>query len=112
MSSHLRSRNNTFANLELERFAEQRGDSEWLSARVGGSAARFLLLRDDGRLLVTADARSLRMLDGSERERLAGAAEPTYLGHADGVDRFLLRLDAAQADVVAAELGAEFLPLR
>jgi NAD+ diphosphatase len=112
MSSHLRSRNNTFANLELERFGEQRSDSDWLRARMQASAARFLLLRDDGRMLVTADARSLRMLDGSERERLVAAAEPTYLGHAEGVDRFLLRLDAAQADGVAAELGAAFLPLR
>jgi NAD+ diphosphatase len=112
MSSHLRSRNNTFANLELERFAEQRGDSDWLGARIHASAARFLLLRDDGRLLVTADARSLRMLDGSERERLAGAAEPTYLGHADGIDRFLLRVDASQADAVAGALGATFLALR
>jgi NAD+ diphosphatase len=111
MSSHLRSRNNTFASLELERFAESRDDAEWLRARVLGPQARFLLLRDDGRLLAGAD-RTLRELDPGERERFVAGAEPTYLGHAHGVDRFLLRVDAAQADAAAAGLAADFVSLR
>jgi len=112
MSSHLRSRNNTFANLELERFAEQRGDAGWLSARVLDPCARFLVLREDGRLLVTAGARILRELAPAERERLAGTGEPTYLCHAAGADRFLLRVDETRADTIANELGAEFVNLR
>ena len=112
MSSHLRSRNNTFANLELERFGEQRADVEWLQARVLAPDARFLLLRDDGRLLVTAERSRPRELDRGERERIALDVEPTYLGHAQGVDRFLLRVDAARADAAAAMLGGEFVALR
>jgi len=113
MSSYLRSRNNTFATLELERFGEQRGDAAWLNARVFSVQARFLVLRDDGHVLVTADRSGLRQLDLDERTRLAGDCEPTYLGEAGGSDHFLLRLaDAAHADAVAAELGAQFAPLR
>ncbi len=111
MSSHLRSRNNTFANLELERFAEQRGDAGWLNARVFSRQARFILLRDDGRLLATAQG-GLRELDYDERTRLAGDVEPSYLGFAEGADRFLLRVDAALADRVAAALDASFAQLR
>jgi NAD+ diphosphatase len=112
MSSDLRSRNNTFARLELERYGEQRADAAWLNARVFSVLARFLVLRDDGRVLVTPDTRTLRELTLDERTRLAGDSDPTYLGHADGADRFLLRLDGAHADVLAAELGAQFANLR
>jgi NAD+ diphosphatase len=111
MSSHLRSRNNTYANLELERFAEQRGDAEWLNARVFNRQARFILLRDDGRLLATAHG-ALRELDYDERTRLVGDIEPSYLGFAAGADRFLLRVDDALADRVAAALEAGYAPLR
>jgi NAD+ diphosphatase len=112
MSSSLRSRSNTFARLELDRFAESRGDTDWVEARLSAAHTRFLLLRDDGRALVTADAAALRELDASERNRFAGDAEPSYLGHAEGVDRFLVRLDAARADTVADALGAAFVTLR
>ena len=112
MNSHLRSRNNTFANLELERYTEQRGDNDWIAARMLDPAARFLLLREDGRLLVNAGQRTMRELDPAERQRFAAAVEPAYLGNAGGVDRFLLRLDAELADAAACELGAEFVQLR
>jgi NAD+ diphosphatase len=113
MSSHLRSRNNTFATLELERFGEQRGDAAWLNERVFSAQARFLVLRDDGRVLVTADRSGLRELDLDERTRLVGDCEPAYLGEANGSDHFLLRLgESAHADGIAAELGAQFAPLR
>jgi NAD+ diphosphatase len=54
----------------------------------------------------------LRELSLAERTQLAGDTDPTYLGHADGADRFLLRLDGAHADAVAAALGAKFANLR
>jgi NAD+ diphosphatase len=112
MSSSQRSRSNTFASLELERFGELRGNVEWLQPRMRGSHARFLLLRDDGRALVTMETAALRELDPAERERFAGDAEPSYLGHAEGRDRFLLRVDAGRADDIARELGAGFISLR
>src|SRR5215471_3884527 len=111
MSSHLRSRNNTFANLELERFGEQRGDAGWLNARVFSPQARFVLLRDDGRVLASAHG-TLRELDFDERTRLAGDVEQTYLGFAGGADRFLLRVESAHAERVAAALDANFALLR
>jgi len=112
MTSHLRSRNNTFAQLELERFGEQRADAAWLNARVFSVLARFMVLREDGRVLATADGSGLRELTLQERTRLAGDTDPTYLGHADAADRFLLRLAGGHADAVAAELGAQFANLR
>ena len=112
MSSSRRSRSNTFASLELERFAELRGNGEWLEPRMRGPHARFLLLRDDGRALVTAHTAGLRELDPVERDRFASNAEPSYLGHAEGRDRFLVRVDAALADDIALELGAGFVSLR
>jgi len=112
MSSHLRSRNNTFSSLELERFAELRSDVEWLRTRVLASNAQFLVLREDGRMLVSADARTLRELDQGERARLLGDTEPVYLGQAGGNERFLLRVDATRADDIAAALGAGFVNLR
>jgi len=112
MSSHLRSRNNTFANLQLERSAEQRDDADWLEERLCSAKSRFIVLRDDGRILVTGDQRALRGLDPFERDRLARDAVPTYLGSAGGSDRFLLRIDATHADLLAAELGVPFMNLR
>src|SRR5258707_4899545 len=98
MSSHLRSRNNTFANLQLERYAEQRDDTDWLQARLRSAESRFIVLREDGRILVTGDQRALRGLDAFERERLLGDAAASYLGSPDGSEHFLLRIHAAQAD--------------
>ncbi|HSE13631.1 MAG TPA: NAD(+) diphosphatase [Rudaea sp.] len=112
MTSHLRSRNNTFASLELERFAELRDDADWLDERLRAPGAQFLVLGDDGRLLVSADHGMPRGLDRDERERLLGEAEPIYLGQAGNSDRFLLRVDAARAGAVALELGAGFANLR
>ena len=112
MSSYLRSRNNTFASLDLERSAEQRDDVEWLESRLRAAGSRFIVLRDDGRMLVSGDQRALRGLDADERERLLRDAVPTYLGCAGGSDHFLLCTDAAHADRVAAELGVPFMNLR
>ena len=112
MTSHLRSRNNTFANLELERFAELRDDADWMESRLSSVQARFIVMHEDGRMLVTGDQRALRGLDPFERDRLLRDAVPTYLGSAEGGDRFLLRVDAARADLLAAELGVPFMNLR
>src|SRR5262245_22297844 len=112
MSSSLRSRSNTFASLELERFAELRANDDWLGPRMRAPHARFLLLRDDGSALVTTDTAALRELDPAERDRFAGDVEPSYLGHAEGRDRFLVRVDAARADDIALGLGAGFVTLR
>lgn len=112
MSSHERSRDNVFAALALDRLAERRDDADWLRACVEGGRARFLLLRADGRALVDAQMRGLRVLSTGERERLLGAAESTFLGAADETLHFALSADDAAAERVAAELGASFLDLR
>lgn len=110
MSSLLRSRNNTFASLDLDRHGEQRGDAEWLQAREQHPDAEFFVIREDGRLL--SGGAAPRPLDRFERERLAAGIVPAYLGHADGRDRFLLCVDGQRAEAMAAELESGFATLR
>jgi len=114
MSSSLaRSRNNTFSSLEIERDADWRSDTATINARLRNDAARFLLLRDDGRALVAAHRQSLRGLDRGEFVRRGGAeAATTYLGRTGGHDWFVWRQSDAAADEVAAELGGAFADLR
>ena len=114
MSSSLaRSRNNTFSSLEIERDADWRSDTATINARLRSDAARFLLLRDDGRAFVAAHRQSLRGLDRGEFLRRGGTeAATTYLGRVEGHDWFVWRQDDAAADEIAAELGGAFADLR
>jgi NAD+ diphosphatase len=112
MSSSLRSRNNTFATLELDRASESRDDAAWLEQRLRAAGTRFVLLRADGRVLVQPGRNTLRELSMAEAGQLAPATVPSYLGSADESHRFLLRVDDAPGEQIAAELGAEFLDLR
>lgn len=114
MSSSLaRSRNNTFSSLEIERDADWRSDTATINARLHGEAARFLLLRDDGRTLVEANRSSLRGLARDEFVRWRGAeTATTYLGRTDGSDWFVWRQSDAAANEIAAELGGDFVDLR
>lgn len=110
--SSLRSRNNAFAFLSLDRRSDQREDAAWLSERAHAASARYVLLRRDGHALVDLEGAALRGLSHDERAALfEGAVAPSYLGSADA-DWFLLQADDALAERVVAELGARFLDLR
>jgi NAD+ diphosphatase len=113
MTSHARSRGNTFSALEIDRGSERRDDSAWLEQQAHAADARYLMMRADGRALVRADAHSLHELSCAECERLLSAApRPSYLGSTVDGARFLLRMDDAAAERVAAESGSAFLDLR
>ncbi|TLY49178.1 MAG: NAD(+) diphosphatase [Gammaproteobacteria bacterium] len=110
--SSLRSRNNAFAFLSLDRRGDLREDAAWLGERAHAASARYVLLRRDGSALVDATGTALRGLSHSESVALLGSVvAPNYLGSA-AADWFLLQADDALAESVAAELGARFLDLR
>ena len=112
-SSRARSRNNTFSSLDIERDADWRSDTATINARLHSDAARFLLLRDDGRALVAAHRQALRGLDRKEFLRRGGAeTATTYLGRHGENDWFVWRQSDAAADEIAAELGGVFADLR
>lgn len=111
MSSLARSRNNTFSALILERNSELRDDAAFVQARRDAPAARFLLLREDGRTLVGGARDALRPLLRDECVALLERAAPSYLGSTDA-DWHVLRADDAGADRIAKQLDATFLDLR
>lgn len=112
MPASERSRANVFAALSLDRLSDRRDDADWLRERLGAAAARFIVLRADGRALVDSDARGLRTLTIAERVRLASDAPASFLGNAADIDHFALYLDDADADHLAAELDDVWLDLR
>jgi NAD+ diphosphatase len=113
LTSHARSRGNTFSALEIDRGSEHRDDRIWLDEQAHAVDARYLLMRPDGRAPVRVDGRGLHTLSRAECERLLSPAlTPSYLGSAADGARFLLRIDAATAERLATESGNAFLDLR
>jgi NAD+ diphosphatase len=112
MNSSVRSADNTFAALGMDRCAERRDDSVWISERVHAATARYLVLRADGSALLSGDQRRLLHLDTAARQQIAPEASPTLLGCVDGTDHFAVSLDDAAAARVAAAAGGGFLDLR
>jgi len=114
MSSSLaRSRANTFSSLDIERDADWRSDTATINERLRGSAARFLLLRDDGSALVASGRERLAELSRDDFVRDGGAEATTiYLGKVQGRDWFAWRQGDAAAAAIAARLGGDFIDLR
>jgi NAD+ diphosphatase len=113
VTSHARSRVNTFSALEIDRGSERRDDSVWLDEQARTADARYLILRMDGRALVRPDGRGLLELSRAGCERLLSAElTSSYLGSAVDGARFLLRIDDAAAERITAEYGGAFLDLR
>jgi len=113
MSSLVRSRNNTFSALEIERDADWRSDTETINRRLHAVAARFLLLRADGRALVDAAGHCLPGLDHARFACFGGSEEATtYLGNTQGHDWFVWRADDAVCASIAARIGGDFVDLR
>nr|WP_305119049.1 NAD(+) diphosphatase [Tahibacter harae] len=108
----MRSRANVFAALALERAAERRDDAEWLAARRGDAATRYIVLHPDGRGLVTADRRGLGYFGEAARQLYWPGAEATFLGATDIANYFVVAAAAAEADAIAAALEGKWMDLR
>ena len=113
MSAALRSRNNVFSGLALDRCAERRGDVEWIAAQSARVEARHLVLRADGHALVDAGGLGLALLDAHECDSLRTHAESCFLGVADdGIPYFALAVDAEAAERAATQRNGGFIDLR
>lgn len=115
MDSSILPRHNTFAGLSLilDRVAERRDESLWISELAASEAARYLLIDPLGQAYVPADGQTLRWLDVSERERLLGDVKASFLGLTDDRPNFLLAVDDdKRAGELEHALGARRAGLR
>lgn len=106
---------NTFAGLSLilDRIAERRDESAWLTEQARSADARYLLLDNAGEAFMQSDRDALRWLDAAEREQWLGDAPATLLGIAGQCPHFMLVLDEPTlADALETALGARRLSLR
>ncbi|OOG49653.1 NAD(+) diphosphatase [Rhodanobacter sp. C01] len=90
-------RPNTFAGLSLvlDRVAERRDDSAWITDQARSGHARYLLLDAAGEAFLQRDHEALRWLDISERERWLDDLPTSLLGIADERPHFMLVVDDA-----------------
>jgi NAD+ diphosphatase len=108
-------RPNTFAGLSLilDRVAERRDESMWVSEQATSQHARYLLLDGLGQTYLLPGSDALRWLDSGEREQLLGELKATFLGFAGEHPHFLLALDDIQrAADLEHSLGARRAGLR
>ncbi|MEP6897391.1 MAG: NAD(+) diphosphatase [Rhodanobacter sp.] len=108
-------RPNTFAGLSLilDRAAEHRDDSAWITAQSHSAGARYVLIDAAGDAFVDRDQATLRWLDHAEREQLLGDLPCTFLGIAKQRPHFMLVLDdAGRIDGLESALAARRVGLR
>ncbi|HEY8682248.1 MAG TPA: NAD(+) diphosphatase [Rhodanobacter sp.] len=108
-------RPNTFAGLSLilDRVAERRDESAWISEQASSAEARYLLLDAAGEAFLRRDHEALRWLDINEREQLLGEVPACLLGIADARPHFMLLLDdASRIDALEVALDARRVGLR
>ncbi|TPG06381.1 NAD(+) diphosphatase [Rhodanobacter glycinis] len=106
---------NTFAGLSLilDRIAERRDESAWITEQARSTDARYMLLDAAGEAFMRRDREVLRWLDTGERDQWLGDLSHTLLGIADQRPHFLLMLDdAADVDSLEEILGARRMNLR
>ena len=106
---------NTFAGLSLvlDRVAESRDESVWITEQARSPAARYLLLDAAGEAFLCRDSEALRWLDVNEREQWLGELRASLLGMAHERPHFLLVLDnPARIDELETALDARRASLR
>ncbi len=108
MSAALRSRNNVFSALALDRCAERRGDAGFIADLRASATARFLVLSAEGKAIVDTQHAHLRLFELGE---LAGADESCFLG-CDEAGRPYFALAAAADAAARLAADADFLDLR
>ena len=115
MESNRLPRLNTFAGLShiLDRVAERRDESMWVSELAASEQARYLLLDPLGQTYLLPGNDALRWLDAAEREQWLGDLKASFLGFADEQPHFLLALDDNQrAGELESSLDARRAGLR
>jgi len=113
VSAALRSRNNVFSGLALDRCGEQRHDDAWIASLRVHASARYLVVRPDGQAITASSGNALCLLDARQCHDLLGRCAPSFLGRdGGGVPYFALAPDLADAERVAASGAARFLDLR
>lgn len=106
---------NTFAGLSLvlDRVAESRDESVWITEQARSPKARYLLLDAAGEAFLCRDSEALRWLDVNEREQWLGELRASLLGMAHERPHFLLVLDnPARIDELETALDARRASLR
>ncbi|WP_426701302.1 NAD(+) diphosphatase [Rhodanobacter sp. Col0626] len=106
---------NIFAGLSLvlDRIAERRDESPWLTEQARSADARYLLLDTTGEAFMQRDREALRWLDAGEREQWLGDSPATLLGIAGQRPHFMLVLDdSTPAETLETALDARRLSLR
>ncbi|MDC0669748.1 NAD(+) diphosphatase [Nannocystis radixulma] len=111
MAASMRSRNNVFAALALDRASERRDDVGWIEGRRAAASTRFAVLRADGKALVDGERRGLRWLAEDERARWLAAAPVCFLGETGEVAHFAVPY-AGEEEPLARELGGQWMDLR
>ena len=113
MSADLRSRNNVFAGLALDRCSEHRQDEKWIAAAAAHPAARFIVVRPDGKALVSPDNSALCLLGSAQRTRHLAGILPVFLGRdVDEIPYFALTAEAPASEQLAADGSGTYLDLR
>jgi len=108
-------RHNTFAGLSLilDRVAERRDESVWISELATSAGARYLLVDPLGQTYLHTGSDALRWMDSAEREQLLGDMKASFLGLTDERPNFLLAVnDDKQAEMLEHSLGARRAGLR
>ncbi|RDI98968.1 NAD(+) diphosphatase [Dyella solisilvae] len=106
---------NTFAGLShvLDRVAERRDESMWVSELATSAEARYLVIDPLGQTYLLPDQDALRWLDAAEREQRLGELKASFLGFAGGLPHFLLAVtDSDKAAELERVLGARRAGLR
>ena len=107
---------NTFAGLSLilDRSAERRDESAWITEQARSPEARYLLLDAAGEAFVRrGGSEALRWLDANEREQWLGDTPASLLGIAHQRPHFMLVVDdASRIDSLETALHARRVSLR
>lgn len=113
MNASLRSHNNIFSGLSLDRCSERRADTQWIDEAWHSKAARFVVVDAQGNALTNVKHTALHLFDGGERSRWFAEAQPVLLGvDSQQSAYFALNADSARSAELVAACGCGQLDLR
>jgi len=108
----VRSRENVFAGLDIDRMAERRDDRLWIEETERAASTRFLVLDSEGKAFIAPDDDQIEWMLPAMRSERFGDIPSTLLGLARGAAWFTLLLDEAHAEIFISLTQARRLSLR